>query len=438
MKTAKKFDAKSRHGERTRYSSERKAPRRDIEAKDAVVRIEPDSMFNEIAVADYESCRERINLFTSEQIKDLLIMQTIEGHSRKGHGEFSTYGRSYLNAGVEDVVSALEKSNKFGITLGGIKEERQILIDDIYRWAERAIDYSLSGGRKKTLPLELRQLRNENGEALMGVPFFYNYQVSDPLAVLKGIFLGSRMDSIKYREMAMERFRGTKYEIKMGGGECVAFDMKKLRNTNIIDVIDEYNMFPNTPDGKLNVDFLSKNSLEQYIPKLVEMGIVLDSDAKSTQTVRNGYVRHKVGNGVSDDLAIIIAGYKYGIDAAMGVYLIDAVDTLDKYVPTIVHGGLDERLGTIIQERIPSIGTDQEITAFIRLIAKSENDSADSSQRRFLQIDPLAKKSALESHLQYVTTGKGESEMLFGFDQIPSRGFYDKTSERLKMIYEIE
>ena len=443
-KHAKNENDSGKHGKRKGYAETHKAPRRDFEAKDIIVKIEPDSMFNEIAVADYESCKDKIELFTSDDIKELLIMQTIEGHSRKGHGEFATYGRSYLNAGVEDVVAALAKSNKFGVTLNGIKEERQVLIDDIYRWTERAIDYVLSGDKKKTLPLELSQLRNENGEPLMGVPLFCNYQVSDPLTVLKGIFLGSRMDNIKYREMTMDRFKGTKYALSMGGGECVAFDMEKMRETNIDDVIKGYtscnDISKTAPDGKLNSAFLSTGAFEDYIPQLVSMGIVLDSDAASSQTIRNGYVRHKVGNGVSDDLAIIIAGYKYGIDAAMGAYLIDAVDTLDKYVPTIVHGGLDEKLGTIIQEGIPSIGTDKEITTFIRLIAKSEGDIADSSQRRFLQIQDInaeERKSALQSHIQYVTTGKGESEMTFGFDGVPSKEFYDKASDRIKMSHDL-
>jgi len=400
-----------------------------------------DSYFTRTAVADYNKCLKEIELLTDDEIKKLLLMQTVEGHSRKGHGKFSAQKHRkislYLNSGMEDVVEALEKKGGYGITRQDVKERRKEIIDEIYRWAEDACKFEAGRKRFNRIPERLRHLTNEEGQPLMRVPFLKEYEVKNPATVLKGIFLGSRMDNIEYRKKTMERYRGTDFEISIGGGECVALDLQKIRETNIMDIIDDYARFPDALGSKLSIDFLSANALEEYIPKMIEEGIILQEDAESSWTIRNGYVRHKVGKGVSDDLAVIIAGYNYGIDAAMGVYLIDAVDTLDKYVPTIVKGGLDEKLGTIIQKQLPNIASDNEITTFIRAIANSEHEIADSSQRRFLQVYPEFGKSAIESHIEFIKTGRETSGMLFGFDEIISEKFYEKASERIKLLYKI-
>ncbi|MCX6710740.1 MAG: hypothetical protein NTZ02_01475, partial [Candidatus Woesearchaeota archaeon] len=281
-----------------------------------------DSYFSRIAVADYDECLKEIELLTDDEIKRLLLMQTVEGHSRKGHGRFSGHGRNrkislYLNSGMEDIVEALEKKGRYGITRDSVKERRKKIIDEIYRWAEDACKFEVEKKFFSRIPERLRHLTNEEGQPLMRVPFLEEYEVKNPATVLKGIFLGSRMDNIGYRKMTMERYMDTDFEISIGGGECVAVDLQKIRETNIMDVIDDYVRFAAEPGSKLSVDFLSANALEKYIPKMIEKGIILQEDAESSWTIRNGYVRHKVGKGVSDDLAVIIAGHKYGIDAAM-------------------------------------------------------------------------------------------------------------------------
>ena len=40
-----------------------------------------------------------------------------------------------------------------------------------------------------------------------------------------------------------------------------------------------------------------------------------------------------MGPGQSDDAAIVTAGLLYNVDVALGVFLADAIDTLEKYVP---------------------------------------------------------------------------------------------------------
>jgi len=47
--------------------------------------------------------------------------------------------------------------------------------------------------------------------------------------------------------------------------------------------------------------------------------------------IRFQYIRHKQGLGVSDDLAVLVAGKLYSLSVGLGVYLADAIDTLDKF-----------------------------------------------------------------------------------------------------------
>jgi len=187
----------------------------------------------------------------------------------------------------------------------------------------------------------------------------------------------------------------------------------------------------------LTMDFLANNSLEKFIPVLEDLGIILRREVGSNDRFRSGYVRHLVGNGVSDDLAVIVAGVKYGMDAAIGVYLIDAIDTLDKYVPVIYPGGMDERLGKIILSKVPGLISEDEITSFIRAIWNSKEQIADSSQRRFLEIQYPVGVSAIEAHREFIRTGKPISGLLFGFDRIPSEEFYRNAQLRLDQVEKI-
>ena len=44
------------------------------------------------------------------------------------------------------------------------------------------------------------------------------------------------------------------------------------------------------------------------------------------------YVRHRRGNGASDDTAIIAGGLLWSFGVGMGLFLADAIDTFEKYV----------------------------------------------------------------------------------------------------------
>ncbi|MCX6709448.1 MAG: hypothetical protein NTV63_00630 [Candidatus Woesearchaeota archaeon] len=394
-----------------------------------------DEYFANLACKDYKSILSEVELITNEEVKMLLLMQTVEGHSRKGHGKFRDRKggvHTYMNSSMEDVVDALEESERFEVSKKDVKNSRQKLIDDIKKWTMNAIK-----GKEGEFS---HYLVNENNEPLMGIEMFRDMPIKNRNDVLKGIYLGSRMDSIEWRNKTVETYRGTPYEVTMGGGKCVAIDREKMDNTRIEDIcgMEKAIEFLNNYGDYLTLEFLSTEEFENNFDELERRGIILTDDAESSGNIRNGYVRHRKGNGVSDDMAVIMAGLKYGFDAALGLYLIDAVDTLDKYAPIILKSGQDERLGDIIKEKMPDIMADHEITSFIRLaINEDKKNLADSSQRRFLQIDPDNKLSAIESHFLYIQKGIYSGNMNFGFARTPSEKFYAAVDKRKELLDQV-
>jgi len=426
-----------------------------------------DNIFYKKAVADYNASLESINLLTSDEIKRLLLIQTVEGHAMKGHGKFGHVSKrkpiyNYLNATIEAVVNALDEADileKFGLNKKNVTEQRQKLIDDIADWAENACNYvkKKQGGNlgekivtRLQKPKELLYLKNSEAKPLMEVPIFNDIEIKDPLLVLKGMYLASRMDSIEWRKKTVERYKNTDYkqliglgdkEFKMGGGTCLAVNLENLMNTRIEEILgkEEAQLYAREYGNYLSMEFISKIGLEEHLEKLFDRWIIIEKESEeSTENIVSGYVRHIKGPGVSDDLAVIMAGSIYGMEAAYGVYLVDAIDTFDKYTPRIMMGGQDENLGNRIEKLVPNIASEDELTSFIALIYnKNKERIADSSQRRFLEISPLCNTSTLESHLGFIRDRSYCPDMLFGFTQVPATAFYEEAERRIELADKI-
>ena len=59
----------------------------------------------ELIQADYEVLRSYEHLFTTPEIEDLLLVQSLEGRAHNGSGAFNK--RTFVNTTNEDVVRAL-------------------------------------------------------------------------------------------------------------------------------------------------------------------------------------------------------------------------------------------------------------------------------------------------------------------------------------------
>ena len=364
-----------------------------------------DPQFRTIVRSDYKSMLDTNRIAVTERVKELMLMQSIPGHAGSGHGCF--YGRArYPNATIDDVYLALDCDPR------ELRSERQeLLIDPIYSWVERVLHDPLDP--------ELSHLVVD-GEPLAGAEMFRHSVLRNPLDVLKGIYFGSTMDNYDWRKRVRDRFG-----MELGGGRCYAFDKEKMALL-----------------GESLETLSSREHTDDSIKTLIDAGVILDEDlVQPARNIINGYVRVKVGKGVSDDAAMITAGLKYGIEAAFGLLLVDAIDTWDKSTPVIHRFGQDEALGLLIQERCKEKGIDLGITPekveeFIYLSSidpQRQTLYPDCSQRRFFlqgsSNEPSEQYAAL-LHLAFIKRKKdarpmtGLPKLLLGFAAVRSDDFY--------------
>lgn len=379
------------------------------------------SLENFMAIADYFditseyfSLLDEVKLRTDEETRRLLLMQSFVGRAQNGNGRYCKERK--VNTTMDDLIAFQEEIKKYWKLYQHIepqdvrefvKKKRQDKIDATKKWVERAIK-----GEKLT------SLVDENNKPLFGVKNFLQWKIDDPLTVLRGAYYGSKMDNYEWRKKVSEN-----YGFELGGGICCAIDFKIMH------------------DLGLNLEMLSKQEwTDEEISKLKEKGLIIDKKVKSTATIRNAYVRRKKGKGVSDDLAMVIAGMLHGTDALLGVFLVDAVDTWDKYTPQIFEGGQDEILGEYIAKNLPftHIPSEEEVIKFIYAAAlPSKNSSlSDNSQRYLLQIDQTLDQTALESHHNFIH-GKTFHSMRLGHikSKATNTSLYRYAQKKLKEVY---
>lgn len=367
--------------------------------------MEPDETIApaHIIIKDYMSLLERVKLRMTPQYEKLLLMQSITGHAQNGHCEFA--GQAYVNTTLDEIVDALS----------GIEDKRITpYIDDISkknvkRIRDEVIEKLKSPFKKIIEGQEVTSLTDEEGNPLLGISTLRDVEIKNKEAFLIGGYLASKMDSYEWRTKVAED-----YGVEMGGGECVAVNLDNLPKT-------------------LTLGDLADNEWGKIIEVFIKSGIIVGDDKiESSDSIRNAYIRHKQGKGVSDDAAIIVAGTLYGEEAFWGAYLLDAIDTWDKYATYIFKGGADERFGEEIKPHINI--TDDEVIRFIYL-SRKESGFPDSSQRYFLQINEDVDQNALESHIKYLK-GQSFKRMELGFKGEEKRvlnvGFYKKLEKRLK------
>ena len=343
---------------------------------------------------DFKRLQKKEDLMTDPAVEDLLFIQTIEGHSHNGDGAFR--GHKFVDTTINDIVEAL------GRDVFVVRSKRQMLIDEIYEYAERVID-----GEKLT------HLVNKNGRPLMRCPLFLEWEVN-PEDVLKGLYLGGLMDDFSVRKKVNERFH-----INMGGGKPYLIDFRVMEQMG------------------LNGEILAHGDHEDKLPEYEKKGLIItdtsDIDFFKHPSIRFQYIRHKKGLGVSDDAAVVVGGLLYNLSVGLGAYLADAIDTLDKYSLKFIEQ--DDKLAHIIKKEFPELHiSDDEVLSFIYLIAIPEDMSGkvpDCSQRYFLQIDKETNITALESHYRFLTN-KPFPYFKISYENILNADFYEYIKKRIK------
>jgi hypothetical protein len=162
----------------------------------------------------------------------------------------------------------------------------------------------------------------------------------------------------------------------------------------------------------------------------------------------SGFIELENGSGVSDDAAFLYIGLTYGIEAAYGFLLMDAIDTWDKCTPVIRTKGQDELIGQKVKDRYEALYgngsfpiTEKDVAAMIYVAAIDKRDKKyfpSCSQRRFVQIDDKTGLHPIESHVAWIRSLKEEGfvppEIKLAFKQVPSGKFYGKFKRKYKTL----
>ena len=351
----------------------------------------------ELIKADFELLRSYEHLDTTPEIENLLFMQSLEGRAHNGAGVFEN--RPFVNTTIDDVVRALD------LDTDQIKAQRQELIDGIVNYAVDAMN-----GEKRD------KLIAENGEPLLGLTLFRERHVN-PRDILRGLYLGGLRDNPDVRKEAEKV-----YQTKIGGGRCYVVDIRTLL------------------DMKLDGEKLAEEAHEGRLDEYSKRGLIVATEgAVDPKSQRYFYIRHRIGPGQSDDAAMVMAGVLYNPDVALGVFLADAIDTLEKYAP--FFRDQDGNLSFQIARGFGGLNISMEdVYELVWLAAIPEPEEyliPDSSLRYLLSIDPRSQSCAFRTHLDFIE-GRPVIPLPVSYKRILSTQFYEYINRRLLNVRNLE
>jgi len=347
---------------------------------------------------DFDALRRSEKLRTTHEIQDFIFIQSVEGRSHNGSGVFSK--RTYVNTTIDDVVRALNRDPD------KVKQSRQALIDDIAAFVQSVIN-----GEKRD------RLVNASGEPFLGFEPFRERKVSDR-DVLRGLYLGGLRDNVNVRKETEER-----YQFKIGCGECY------LVNTRVMEEMG------------LDGEKLAHEPHEDEMEEFLESGLIVEGAGAEALNgeLRYYYIRHRLGPGQSDDAAVVAAGILYSVDVALGIFLADAVDTLEKYAPE--YKDQDQELGFFIGRTFRDLGISMddvyELSYLCAIPESQEEFIPDSSLRYLLSEDYRSGLSTIESHLAFIE-GKPVPAIPISFKRVLNTSFYEYLKKRLLNVRSLD
>jgi len=350
--------------------------------------------------ADFKNLRGRERLDTSPRVEDIIFMQSMEGRAHNGAGSF--HKRFYVNTSIDDIVKALGRNPTT------VKQKRQELIDEIMEFVRATI----KGKRPE-------RLVTRRGTPILGMPIFKNRTVNAD-DILRGLYLGGLRDDANIRREAEKR-----YKIRIGFGTCF------LVNTDVMS------------DMGLDGESLAHQEHEGRIKEFMDAGLIIK--AEGVRRVRNSkiryfYIRQRSGPGQSDDAAIVATGLLYkSVDVALGVFLADAVDTLEKHVPK--YSDQDDEMAFYIGDNFKKLNITMDQVYELAYLSATpegrEDEVPDSSLRYLLTIDPKTGQSTIESHLNFIE-GKPFFPMAISYKRILITSFYEYIKERIGEVAKTE
>jgi hypothetical protein len=368
-------------------------------------------LFDRLAALDYEYLLS-LDFAANQDTLRLLLPQSVLGRAQNGHGFWRDETGTPLmfrDATFDRVLSALELHDPH-LKAPLVRRERNHRL-------QRLQDWLLGSLFEPEIQLEI------DGEPLLGVELLRGH-VAETRAFMRGLLLAGWMDDLQRRRacMAFHRrtFAGDPLEIS--GGQTFVVRPDLLAAVGILD------------PGR--GEFAPED-----IARLVDIGVIVTEDRLYTRPeFEQAYFRLQDGEGVCDDLALIWIGACHGYDAFLGAFVMDAVDTYDKYLWEFAPGGFDGQLAGLLQARWQQrygepLVTDQEILAVIRFAAKLNHPACllSSSHRRFIQTEEGSRVPTLLNHWRFVV-GDPVYEIELGYSRFPAGKFYDIAHKRLEML----
>jgi CBS domain-containing protein len=347
--------------------------------------------FEELIRQDFEHLSKTTELDVSRESEDAILMQSVEGHAHNGAGMF--HKRRFVNITISDIVMALNLEPET------VKAYRQRLIDEIYHYAGLAIRGEAPS-----------RLMNDDGQPFLRASRMKNLTVN-PASILKGLYLGGlRDDSDIRRDVEKE------YNIKIGGGRCHFVDLRIMKHLNL--------------DGEKLAHEPHASDIEDYR----NAGMIVPPEKchfQESEFVRYFYIRDRLGPGHSDDAAMVCAGLLFDRDVAIGVFLADAIDTLEKYVGK--YSDQDTDLARWIAEDYKELNiTIEDVHRLIYLSTipeKKVDVVPDSSLRYLLSIDKKTKQTLLDCYLAFIE-GRPLMPMAIWKSKITTTEFFSYVNHR--------
>ena len=347
--------------------------------------------FEELIRQDFEHLSKTTELDVSKESEDAILMQSVEGHAYNGAGMFQK--RRFVNVTITDIVTALNLEPQ------NVKAYRQQLIDEICHYVEQTI-----------LGKAATRLLNEQGLPFLRASRLKNLTVT-PASILKGLYLGGLRDDSEIRRDVEKE-----YNIKIGGGRNHFVDLRIARHLNL--------------DGEKLAHEPQAENIEDY----KKAGVIVPPEKcqyQESEFVRYFYIRDRVGPGHSDDVAIVCAGLLFDRDVALGVFLADAIDTLEKYVEK--YTDQDNELARRIGDGYKDLNTtleDLHRIIYLSTIPEKKVDAVpDSSLRYLLLIDKQTKQTLLDCYLAFIE-GKPLMPMAIWKSKITTTEFFSYINHR--------
>lgn len=361
-----------------------------------------EDLFRKLCRSDFDYLMgQRID--APADVLEILLPQSVVGRAQNGHGWFvDEYGTplAFREASFDRVLSQLEGSWPH-LRHDEVRSRRTALVDDVVRHVLRHV-------HDATMPLE-----TDRGP-LLGAGFLAGRTV-ETAAFLRGLVLAGFMDDLEHRRMARtvhpKDFAGDWYEL--GGGDIRVVNAGLFRATGIAD------------PGAEAWD-------ERDLAELERMGVLMPLDDRVWEYPHydQEYFRLRHGEGVCDDLALIAVACRHGLDALLGAFVMDGLDTYDKYLSRFTSKGTDARLAEAVQaawaeKHGRALVPDAELLDLIWFAAKNNAPRAplSSSHRRFLQTEAGAAEPTALHHWAFVQ-GRPLTDIKLGFARVPAGEFY--------------